>query len=43
VSIGEAGFDADRVDIVLAVGGDLAAELANARESGTIDLVRVAP
>jgi Flp pilus assembly protein CpaB len=42
-SIGESGFDADRVDVVLAVDGDLAAELANARESGTIDLVRVAP
>jgi Flp pilus assembly protein CpaB len=43
VSLGESGFDADRVDVVLAVDGDLAAELANARESGTIDLVRVTP
>jgi Flp pilus assembly protein CpaB len=43
VSIGESGFDADRVDVVLAVDSDLAAELANARESGTIDLVRVTP
>jgi Flp pilus assembly protein CpaB len=41
VSLGESGFDADRVDVVLAVDGDLAAALANARESGTIDLVRV--
>ena len=43
VSVGESGLDADRVDVVLAVDGDLAADLANARESGTIDLVRVAP
>jgi len=43
VSLGESGFDADRVDIVLAVDAALAADLANARESGTIDLVRVSP
>jgi Flp pilus assembly protein CpaB len=43
VSVGESGFDADRVDVVLAVDGQLAAEIANARESGTIDLVRVSP
>ena len=43
VSLGESGFDADRVDVVLAVDGDLAVDLANARESGTIDLVRVTP
>ena len=43
VSLGDSGFDADRVDVVLAVDGALAAELANARESGTIDLVRVTP
>jgi Flp pilus assembly protein CpaB len=43
VSLGESGFDADRVDVVLAVDGELAVELANARESGTIDLVRVTP
>jgi hypothetical protein len=43
VSLGESGFDADRVDVVLAVDGDLAVNLTNARESGTIDLVRVTP
>ncbi len=43
VDLGESGFDADRVDVLLAVDRDLAARLANAREAGTIDLVRVAP
>lgn len=43
VSVGETGFEADRVDVVLAVDGELAAAIANARESGTIDLVRVTP
>ncbi len=43
VELGESGFDANRVDVLLAVSSDLAASLANARETGTIDLVRVAP
>ena len=43
VGFGESGFDADRVDVLLAVDSELALELANARESGTIDLVRVSP
>ena len=41
--MGEKGFDADRVDVLLAVDTDLAVLIANARESGTIDLVRVSP
>ena len=40
---GESGFDADRVDVLLAVDTELAVRIANARESGTIDLVRVSP
>ena len=43
VELGDDGFDADRVGVLLAVDTDLAALLANARESGTIDLVRRAP
>ncbi len=41
--MGEAGLDADRVDVVLAVDSKLAVALATARASGTLDLVRVAP
>ncbi len=40
---GESGFNADRVDVLLAVDTELAVRIANARESGTIDLVRVSP
>ncbi len=43
VELGESGFDANRVDVLLAVNSDLAARMANAREAGTVDLVRVAP
>ncbi|MCL1599726.1 MAG: RcpC/CpaB family pilus assembly protein [Actinomycetia bacterium] len=43
VELGDEGFDADRVAVLLAVDTDLAASLANAREAGTIDLVRVTP
>jgi Flp pilus assembly protein CpaB len=43
VDVGDEGFDADRVAVLLAVDTDLASVLANAREVGTIDLVRVAP
>ena len=43
VDVGDEGFNADRVAVLLAVDTDLAAILANAREVGTIDLVRVAP
>lgn len=43
VGLGETGFDADRVDVLLAVDSELAALLANAREAGTLDLVRVTP
>ncbi|VAW02488.1 hypothetical protein MNBD_ACTINO01-175, partial [hydrothermal vent metagenome] len=43
VELGDNGFDADRVAVLLAVERDLAASLANAREAGTIDLVRVTP
>lgn len=43
VELGDEGFDADRVGVLLAVDGDTAMQLANAREAGTIDLVRVSP
>ena len=43
IGFGDSGFDADRVDVLLAVDSELALRIANARESGTIDLVRVSP
>ncbi len=43
VELGDDGFDADSVAVLLAVDTDLATSLANAREAGTIDLVRVTP
>jgi len=43
VDLGDTGFDADRVDVVLAVDGPTASLIANARETGTIDLLRVSP
>jgi Flp pilus assembly protein CpaB len=39
----EATVDRGRVNILLAVGDDLAAQLASASHTGDIDLVRVAP
>jgi len=43
VDLGDTGFDADRVDIVLAVDSNIASQITNARENGTIDLLRVSP
>jgi Flp pilus assembly protein CpaB len=43
VDLGDTGFDADRVDVVLAVDAATASLIANARETGTIDLLRVSP
>lgn len=43
VRMSEAGINADRVDLLLAVDEELAALLAGAVRSGEIDLVRVAP
>jgi len=43
VELGDVGFDADRVDVVLAVDSSTASLITNARESGTIDLLRVSP
>ncbi|MCL1594525.1 MAG: RcpC/CpaB family pilus assembly protein [Actinomycetia bacterium] len=43
VENGDTGFDADRVDVLLAVDGTMASQITNARETGVIDLVRLSP
>ncbi|NHZ71113.1 MAG: hypothetical protein GWP18_05675 [Proteobacteria bacterium] len=43
VELGDSGFDADRVDVLLAVDESVASQITNARETGVIDLVRLSP